>query len=135
MRTAADPIFKPALFIAVGRGIALAATFLIPLIFARVLTATQFGTYKQIFLIHATVYGIGLGLAESLFYLVPGEPDKAGRYVANSVFLLGGAGIAGWMILAIGREQISRWFNNPEFRTIAPLIGVYVAITLASAPL
>ena len=54
MRSTGDSIFRPALFIAAGRGIALAITFLIPLIFARVLTAAQFGTYKQIFLIHAT---------------------------------------------------------------------------------
>jgi O-antigen/teichoic acid export membrane protein len=135
MRNTQDPIFKPSLYIAAGRGIALAVTFLIPVIFARVLTASQFGTYKQIFLIHATVYSIGLGLAESLFYFVPREPHKAGRYVANSVFLLGATGIAGWTILTIGREQIAHWFNNPEFSSIAPLIGAYVAVTMASAPL
>src|SRR5215831_11448474 len=135
MRTAADPIFKPALFIAAGRGIALALTFLLPLIFARVLTPGQFGTYKQIFLIHATVYGIGLGLAESLFYFVPGEPDRAGKHVANSLLLLAGTGIAGWIFLTIGRAAVARWFNNPEFIGLAPLIGAYVAVTLASAPL
>jgi O-antigen/teichoic acid export membrane protein len=135
MRNDAGPIFKPALLIAAGRGIALAVTFLVPLIFARLLTAAQFGTYKLIFLIHATVYGIGLGLAESLFYFVPGEPDKAGRHVANSLLLLGGIGTAGWITLTLGREQIARWFGNPEFTALAPLIGAYVAVTLASAPL
>src|SRR5215831_12252364 len=114
MRTAADPIFKPALFIAAGRGIALAITFLIPLIFARVLTPAQFGTYKQIFLIHATIYGIGLGLAESLFYFVPQEQAAAGKYVANAIILLAGLGVAGWIALVFLAPQLAAWFHNSE---------------------
>src|SRR5436853_4605254 len=39
------------------------------------------------------------------------------------------------MMLTITREQSARWFNNSEFSSIAPLIGLYVAVTLASAPL
>ena len=135
MRGTMNSIFRPALVIAAGRGIALAITFVVPLIFARLLTQAQFGTYKQIFLIHATVYGIGLGLAESLFYFLPREPDRTGRYVGNSIALLSATGIAGCLTLTIAREQVAAWFNNADFAALAPLIGLYVAVTLASAPL
>jgi O-antigen/teichoic acid export membrane protein len=130
-----DSTFKPALVIAAGRAIALAVTFFIPIVFARVLSPAQFGTYKEIFLIHATVYSIGLGLAEGLFYFLPKEPEGAGKYVANVLVLLSGIGILGFAGLTIARQDIARWFNNPDFNTFAPLIGCYLMLTLASAPL
>ena len=82
-------IVKPALLVATGRGVALAAMFAVPMFFARVLAPAEFGTYKQFFLIHATLYGIGLGLAEGLFYFLPLDagtfacPDMVERFVAE----------------------------------------------------
>jgi O-antigen/teichoic acid export membrane protein len=135
VRTANGSVFKPAVLLAGGRGIALAVTFLIPVIFARIFAPAQFGTYKQIFLIHATIYALGLGLADALFYFLPAEPERAGRYVANCVAMLSGLGITSFVILTAVGGYLTRWFNNPMLSGLGPLIGCYLALTLASAPL
>lgn len=135
MRPANGSVFKPALLLAGGRGIALAVTFLIPVVFARTFAPREFGTYKQIFLIHSTVYALGLGMADALFYFLPAEPERAGRYVANSVVMLSGLGVASFVMLTAIRDYLARWFNNPVLSNLAPLIGCYLALTLASATL
>src|SRR5437879_12894336 len=59
--------FKPTLVLMSGRSLAFAATFFIPMVLVRVFDQTEFGTYKQLFLIVSTLYGIAqLGMAESL---------------------------------------------------------------------
>jgi O-antigen/teichoic acid export membrane protein len=128
-------IFRPALLIAAGRAIGLGVTLFIPIVFARILSPAQFGTYKEIFLIHATAYSLGLGLAEGLFYFLPKEPEGAGKYVANVLMLLTGIGVLGVAGLIAARQDIARRLNNPDFNTFAPLIGCYLLLTLASAPL
>ena len=128
-------IVKPALLVATGRGVALAAMFAVPMFFARVLAPGEFGTYKQFFLIHATFYGIALGLAEGLFYFLPLDAANSGRYVANSLAMLTACGIAGLLLLSGGASWIGRIFNNPELGRLAPLLGIYLLMTLASSPL
>jgi O-antigen/teichoic acid export membrane protein len=135
MRNANESVFKPALLLAGGRATALAVTFLLPVVFARIFAPSEFGTYKQIFLIHATVYALGLGLADALFYFLPAEPERAGRYVANSVAMLSGLGVTGFVILTALRDHLARWLNNSMLGNLAPLIGLYLALTLVSATL
>src|ERR1051325_2700062 len=90
-----DSVFKPALLLMSGRTIAFAATFFIPLVLARVFDPAQFGTYKQLFLIWATLYAIAqLGMAQSLYYFLPRAPHRAGSYVANCLLFLAAAGVA-----------------------------------------
>ena len=60
-----------------------------PLVLARMFDPAEFGTYKQFFLVYATLYGLAqLGMAESLYYFVPREPADAGRHVANAMVTL-----------------------------------------------
>src|SRR5687768_18513273 len=82
-----DSSFRPVLALMSGRTVGFAAAFLIPVALARILDQAEFGTYKQLFLIAGTLYGMGqLGMAESLFYFLPRAGSRDGsRYVANSV--------------------------------------------------
>ena len=67
-----DTLLKPMLQLATGRALGFATTFMIPVVLVRVLDQSQFGTYKQLFLIYATMFGIApLGLAESRYYFLP----------------------------------------------------------------
>ena len=91
---------KPALVLMVGRGVALVATFLAPLILVRLFDQSQFGTYKQLLLVYVTLYVLSqLGLAESLFYFIPRSTGGAGGYVANSMLALTGTGVASLALL------------------------------------
>ena len=67
-----DRISRATRVLAAGRVPGLVVAFAIPLVLARVFDQTEFGTYKQLFLIYATLFGLAqLGMAESLYYFVP----------------------------------------------------------------
>jgi O-antigen/teichoic acid export membrane protein len=97
--TASESTFRPAVLLMVGRAFASAATLLIPVTLVRVFDQADYGTYKQLFLIFASLYSVALvGLSDSLYYFVPRDPPKGGRYVANAVggLLLGSTGRGTW---------------------------------------
>jgi O-antigen/teichoic acid export membrane protein len=120
----------------VGRAVGFAATFVIPLALVRVFEPTDFGTYKQLFLIYGTLYGIAqLGMAESLYYFVPANSTRAGAHAANAVAVLGAIGIGAAVALSALRAPIAGWLANPALATYLPLIAIALALTLASAAL
>jgi O-antigen/teichoic acid export membrane protein len=105
-------------------------------ILVRVFDTAAFGTYKQLLLIHATLYAVlQLGLAESLYYFLPSRPQASGRYVANTMLGLAGAGALALAGLAIAGGRLAGWLGNGGIADQAPLIGAFIALTLAAAPL
>jgi len=128
--------FKPALQLMTGRMTGFALTFFIPVVLVRVFDQTQFGTYKQIFLVYSTFFGVAqLGMAESLYYFIPSDPKHASRYVMNAVTALCAAGLACLAVLALSARWISGWMNNPDLAPYLPLLGIYLLVSMASAVL
>ena len=104
--TAAQSTFKPALMLMSGRALAFAVTFFVPAVLARVFTQTEFGTYKQFILITYTLYSLGqFGLAECLFYFLPANPNRGGRYAFNSLVMLGLMGVLFSTVLIVNAPQ------------------------------
>ncbi|MBI4609208.1 MAG: oligosaccharide flippase family protein [Candidatus Rokubacteria bacterium] len=115
---------------------AFAATFFIPVVLVRIFAPAEFGTYKQLFLICATLYGIAqVGMAESLFYFLPSGQRDAARYVVNSMLVLAAAGLACLGLLELGGSAISHWLSNSELAPHLPFIGIYLLLLLVSAVL
>lgn len=131
-----DSTFKPTFFLVCGRAIGFAASFGIPIVLVRIFTPTEFGTYKQLFLIYATLYGIGqLGMAESLFYFLPLAPRRGGRYILNAILALAAAGLACLVVLVVGGPHISSLLGNSDLSADLPLIGTYLLLVLPAAVL
>ena len=87
-------MFRPTLVLMSGRIMAFVVTFFIPVVLVRLFTPNEFGTYKQVFLVYGTLFGISqLGMSESLFYFLPKDPQKAGRYVLNAIVGVLAAGL------------------------------------------
>jgi O-antigen/teichoic acid export membrane protein len=125
-----------ALPLAAGRATAFAAAFFLPVVLARVFPPAVFGTYKQIFLIQMTLYGIAqVGMAESLFYFVPAGNERAGRFVANAFVVLTISGLLTAIALVLGAPLIARWFDNPSLSHHLPVLAVAQGLVLMSAPL
>lgn len=130
------PAFGPVLSLIFGRTLAFVATFFIPVVLARVFAPARFATYKQLFLIHSTVYLIAqVGMATSLYYFLPRTPRAAGRYVANSLLFLGAAGFAGFGALQLLAPKIAVWLNNAELSRYIFWIGLYLFLMMLSAGL
>ena len=129
-----DSISKPAFLLVVGRTIGFAASFIIPVLLVRTFNQAEFGTYKQLFLIYGTLYGLAqLGMAESLYYFVPRKPQEAGPYVANTLITLMFAGMACLGLLWFTEDRIVAWLSNPQLADHVVLIGAYLMLMLVSA--
>jgi len=127
---------QPALWLVSGRAVGFALTFAIPVVLARSLTPVAFGTYKQLFLIYATLYTLGqLGMAESLYYFLPAEKRGAGPLLANAALVLAASGACLLAVLLGTGDLIARLLSNPALvEHLAPL-GLFLFLMLLSSPL
>src|SRR5688572_19018088 len=126
---------RPALLLVVGRSVGLAASFAIGIVLARLFDPAVFGTYKQFFLVYATLYGVlQLGMAESLYYFVPKESKHTGRYVCNAMVTLAAVGLACTAVLYLARTAIAGWLG-PELAAYVIPLGLFLTFTLTSTVL
>jgi len=129
-----DAISRPAFLLVFGRTIGFAASFIIPVLLVRTFNQVEFGTYKQLFLIYGTLYGLAqLGMAESLYYFVPRRPQEAGPFVANALITLALAGTASMGLLWFAEDRIVSWLGNPQLADHVALLGAFLVLMLVSA--
>ncbi|MBF8300271.1 MAG: hypothetical protein HW394_641 [Acidobacteria bacterium] len=130
-----DSSSRPAMLLVSGRSIGFAASFAIGIVLARLFDPAVFGTYKQFFLLYATLYGVlQLGMAESLYYFVPRRSQHTGRYVCNAMVMLAAAGLACTFALYVARTAIAGWLSPELAEHLVPL-GLFLTFTLASTVL
>jgi O-antigen/teichoic acid export membrane protein len=131
--TRTDHITGPAFLLVAGRTIGLVATFAIGPLLARLLTLEELGTYRTFFLLYATCFGLAqLGLAESLYYFVPRQPHRAGRYGANAALTLTISGLACLGLLWLARTRIAEHFSNPDLPRYLLLLGAFLTLMLVT---
>jgi O-antigen/teichoic acid export membrane protein len=131
-----DHVTGPAFLLVAGRTVGLIATFAIALIFARIFSLEEMGTYKAFFLVYMTMYGLAqLGMAESLYYFVPRAAGNIGRYVCNAALTLLVAGLACLALLWGFRAPIAEYASNPALADITLLLGLFLTLTLVGTVL
>ena len=128
--------FKPALLLMAGRILAFAATFFIPVVLVRIFDQSEFGAYKQLFLVYGTLYNLAeTGMAESLFYFLPLASHKGGRYAVNSMIVLAATSLIGLGLLTFGAPRIAQLLGNSALTPYFPLVGIYLFLTTISVVL
>src|SRR5262249_8542034 len=129
-----DAISGPAVRLVAGRVIGGVVSVAIPVVLARVLLPTAFGTYKQLFLIYMTLYGVAQGgAAENLYYFLPKKPAAAPRSFANAVATLALVGAVCLAVLVLERDRVANWIGNPAIAIELPLLALFLTLTLISA--
>lgn len=127
-------INKQALTLIFGRGLSSSFTFLIPIVLARYLAPAEYGTYKQIFLIYASLFSIlPFGMIQSLYYFVPKEPERMKAYLVQAFLFLQGSGLIALLFLAFFREGIARQLSNPGLSPYLFQMGLFIFLMLSSA--
>ncbi|TMA25817.1 MAG: polysaccharide biosynthesis protein [Deltaproteobacteria bacterium] len=129
-------ILKQAGPLLLGRAGATVLGFALPLVLTRLLPQTEFGTYKQVWLVVTTGYFmLQLGMSGSLYYFVPRRDGRAQAWLTQSVAsvsMLGalcGAGL--WM----ARFAIARQFGNPDLATFALPMALIAFTMIATSPI
>jgi O-antigen/teichoic acid export membrane protein len=126
----------PALWIASGRTIAFGLTFLLPLLLVRRLDQSEYGLYKEIFLIISTGMNIlPLGFHMTAFYFLPRESDRKAQVVLNILLFHSCAAAAGCLILATHPELLNLIFPGANLAGYGLMIGLVLLLWVASFPL
>jgi len=117
-----------------GRTTAYLFSLLIPVALVRIFTQEQFGVYRQVFLLHATIYALGqMGLGQSLYYFLPRNPDKKDLFMWQTSFLLFITGVLSFLVLSIFKGPIADLFHSEELIEYLPLLALYSLFTIASS--
>jgi len=133
---AMESTFRPVFWLMSGRAVGQLATFFIPVVLARIFDQATFGTYKRLFLLYGTLYGIAqLGLAESLYYFHPRFPKSAGRLALNAMLGLTASGLLCFAVLLAARIPVSAWMGDLGLAEHLPFVAAFLLLLLASAVL
>jgi O-antigen/teichoic acid export membrane protein len=127
-------INRQALTLIFGKGLASSFTFLIPIVLARHLAPAEYGTYKQIFLIYASLFTIlPFGIIQSLYYFVPKEPERMRTHLVQAFLFLQGSGLIALIFLTLFGEAIAGQLSNPDLAPYLFQMGLFTFLMLSSA--
>jgi O-antigen/teichoic acid export membrane protein len=119
-----------------GRGGATVLGFALPLILTRLLPQSEFGTYKQVWLVVTTGYFmLQLGLAQSLYYFIPRKDGREKQWLTQSALSLTLMGVLCGTVLYAARFLIAKQFGNPDLATFGMPMALIAAFMIAGAPL
>ncbi len=131
-----DSTFRPVVWLMTGRALGQAAAFLIPVLLVRAFDADTFGSYRRLFLLYGTLYGIAqLGLAESLYYFLPRSPASGGKLAANAMLGLGAIGVACLALLSAARTPVAQLLGDAGLAGLVPWLALFLAPMLVSSVL
>ncbi len=129
-------IFRPAMVLMSGRILGFILAFIMPIILVRLFSQEEFGTYKQLFLVFNTLLVIAqMGMAESLYYFLPQDADNTGKYVFNTISILGVLGLIISTGLWLFRFQVAVLLNNMEIAQYIPYVGIFLLFMLMAVML
>ena len=126
-RTAGPSLTVHAFWLLVAKTVGFGLTLALPLVLVRTLSLTEFGLYKQAFLIVGTATTIlPLGFGMSAFYFLPRDHDGHGSIVLH-IFLVHAAvgGLAG-VVLWLWPGLLVTLFDSNALVPYAPRIGVVI---------
>ena len=120
----------------VGKGLSTAITVVTPFLLVRALTQEEFGLYKQIFLIYATLLQvIPFGVVPSLFYFVPHARGKRTSYIIHvQAFLAITAAIA-CVGLIVCQEQIAAFLASSTLQEYMVETAIFSGVMVLSLAL
>jgi O-antigen/teichoic acid export membrane protein len=126
----------PALWIASARTIAFGLNFLLPLLLVRRLDQSEYGLYKQVFLLISTAVNIlPLGFHMTAFYFLPRASGHKAQVVLNILLFHCSAAVVGCLILVTHPEVVDYIFPGSNLVDYGPLVGFVVLLWVASFPL
>ncbi len=138
-RGSASPATEPsltesALWLLAAKVFSFAFAIALPLILTRRLSTTDFGTYKQVFLVVGTAVAVlPLNLGLSAFYFLTKYPDRRGAIVANVLLFYLAIGSLAALAIAMFPSGLAWAFNASEATRFAPGIALLVSLSVVAS--
>lgn len=95
---------------------------------ARLLSPSDLGSYRQLFLIYGTLSGIILlGFPQSMLCFLPKAADENAikRIISRTLFVTSGLALVCALLIWFGKDLIASSFNNPSLATLLPAYSIY----------
>ena len=112
-----------------------AFTFILPPLLVRRLTQTEYGLFKQIFLVVGTATTLlPLGFGMSAYYFLPREDARRRAQVVFNILLFTAAvGALGGLALVLYPQLLGHIFSDSTLVEYGPLVGVVVFFWVVSS--
>lgn len=108
-----------------------ALAFAIPMVLARMLLPSGYGTFKQAWLLSNTLtLVLPLGLTQSLVYFVPREPLLKRAWVTHTLVLTTALGGLAALLLLTAGKLVADLFHNPELHALMPYVAAFTAFKM-----
>ncbi|HEX8399458.1 MAG TPA: oligosaccharide flippase family protein [Pyrinomonadaceae bacterium] len=123
-----------AAWIMIAKVTSFALAIAVPLLLARRLNQTEFGLYKQVFLIIATANALlPFGFGMSAYYFLPRETEKRGAVVLNILIFNTIVGLAAASVLFFFPNSLVWLFGDALMANFAPVLGLAICLWIFSA--
>lgn len=111
----------------VGYGIRL----ILPFFLVRLMTMTDFGAYRQFFLLEVYIATLfQLGINQALYYFVPRDERNAGAFFVNSLGLNIVIFTAAFTAISLVRQPLSAWLNMAILDSAFWYLAVFTMILM-----
>ena len=101
----------------------------LPYFLVRLLTVSDFGAYRQFFLLEMYIAGIfQLGLTQALYYFIPRDVRNAGAYLLNSVLMNLAVFAIAFTAIGLVSGPLSTWLKMGILRDAFWTLTAYVMI-------
>ncbi|HEX9928816.1 MAG TPA: oligosaccharide flippase family protein [Pyrinomonadaceae bacterium] len=130
----ASSLTAQAAWILIAKVTSFALAIAVPLLLARRLDQTEFGLYKQVFLIIATANALlPFGFGMSAYYFLPRETEKRGAVVLNILIFNAVVGLAAAAALFFFPNSLVWLFGDALMANFAPALGLAIWLWIFSA--
>ena len=103
----------------------------IGLVVVRHLSAADYGTFRQVYLLYGTLLLVGdVGLSQSLYYFVPLLPQRRNALVARVALAVAGIQIVVGSLLVRFAHPLGVFLNNPDLPEYMGLLAVFLGLSV-----
>jgi len=131
-----ETLTERAFWLMLAKTLAFALAFALPVLLTRRLSQTEYGLFKQVFLVVGTATAIlPLGFGMSAYYFLPRETDPARRagVVFNVLLFSAALGGAACLALALSPGILTAVFGDAALEPYAPAVGLVILLWLVSS--
>ena len=109
-----DSLADSAVIITIGQIIVKISEIVLALILVRILNQTDYGSYRQVWLVYATLSSILLlGIPRSVYYFIPTlSGDQKKLFIIQTMFIMLAVGLVTAVGIFVFSGRIALHFNN-----------------------